>query len=349
MNDRKSFSKKKSFYILDSMLNIQTKTKINEFNYNYLSRVGSLFFDYDFPLDISFKEYLDNSLWNYDFIKKIAKKNYKRLYNCKIIKMGDNVEFYLYEGNRSKKEDGLIKDKIKIDTEELFKDKNKILKEPSLQVIEERNMLRSKLKLQRLVKTNIEVFKTFITLTFDSNKVEIDINKVKEANKKFNVWRTKISTEMKKEGRNFKYICVPEFQKRGAVHYHLLTNIKYDSSFLSKEERKIWQPKSKKWQIGKDVKYWSYGFNQAKNLKNINVVGYISKYMTKNIDNRLFGHNRYLASRNLEMPQEIFLNLNDEKDLKIFEENILGKNQLFSNNYYDIFKNKVSYFEYGKD
>lgn len=86
------------------------------------------------------------------------------------------------------------------------------------------NAMRSKLSLERLIKANADIFKTFITLTFAENVTDID-----KANMKFNTWRTRI----KRDNKEFKYICVPEYQKRGAVHYHLITNLDLNSNFIS--------------------------------------------------------------------------------------------------------------------
>ena len=112
------------------------------------------------------------------------------------------------------------KNKI-IDVDFLFKEENHSRRH-ELNTIEYKNIMRSKFQLQRLVKSNEDIFKTFITLTFEENLKDIDV-----ANQKFKSWRTKIKSIFK----DFKYICVPEFQKRGAVHYHLLTNLEIDKIY----------------------------------------------------------------------------------------------------------------------
>lgn len=250
-----------------------------------------------------------------------------------------NKEYDKYYNNilyDFKKNSNFVKSINKIDTDNLIKlnsnnkEKNKI--------IDIKNINRSKFELQRLVKSNIDVFKTFITLTFEDN-----INNIEFANKKFNIWKTYI----KQLKNDFKYICVPEFQKRGAVHYHLLTNIDYnDENLLSIEERKIWNKKSG-WQIGKDVKGWKYGINMAKKLDNINVIGYITKYMTKDIDNRLWGKRRYLYSYNLIRPKTIYLDTNNLNELiKYFD--ILDYDLQYSNTYISKFNDIIDFKEYKK-
>ncbi|NCC55297.1 MAG: hypothetical protein EOM11_07445, partial [Erysipelotrichia bacterium] len=129
---------------------------------------------------------------------------------------------------------------------------------------------------------------TFITLTFAENIIDINL-----ANKKFNCF----VKCMRRSFPDFKYLGVPEFQKRGAVHYHLLTNLVKGSELL---------PLQKGTNDKYDVKYWSYGFSSVFDLKNtddnFNVVAYICKYFYKDFDNRLFGRTKILKSNNLKKP-----------------------------------------------
>lgn len=268
---------------------------------------------------------LDNSL--------ITATNKKRV-DLKIIDCGNYKQIYYYDRPQLKKDKNL----------DDFKDLNSICLnfnqmsfkkncESSLKQIEYKNILRSRFELQRLVKTNETIFKTFITLTFADN-----ISNIKEANKKFAIWRTKVSSIYK----DFAYVCVPEFQKRGAIHYHLLTNLDIKQSPLI-----IIPQQGKKSQY--DVKYWSYGFSSVFNMKDINVVGYISKYMTKDIDNRLWGHRRYLYSQNLKKPITIEINLKNLNDFKKYLDLINDDFEIsYKNKYYDFLNNDVVYVEYKK-
>ena len=136
-------------------------------------------------------------------------------------------------------------------------------------------------------------FKSFITLTFAENVTDIN-----EANKKFDIWRTKITKVLKDKNISFKYLGVPEFQNRGAVHYHLLTNLEVNGDYLTLQHGK---------ENMYDVKYWKYGFSSAFDIMrntddNFNIALYICKYLYKDIDNRLFGRNKCLKSNNLKKP-----------------------------------------------
>lgn len=84
-----------------------------------------------------------------------------------------------------------------------------------------------------------------------------------------------------------------------------------------------------------DVKYWSSGYSSAFGVKDINVVSYMSKYMMKDIDNRLYGRKRYFYSKNLEIPKTEFLNSNDER-VKLYLSDLLSNKQVkYSNIYLD--------------
>lgn len=253
----------------------------------------------------------------------------KETYTTKLIECGDY--YYLYNFNKLKsKKKKKEKDCKKIDIDYLFKKENKV-RQSELGFIEYKNILRSKFTLQRLVKTNENEFKTFITLTFANNITNIDI-----ANKIFNNWCRQIRRTI----GDFKYVCVPEFQNRGAVHYHLITNLVVDNDIIKTQNGKENQY---------DVKYWNKGFTSVFILDNINVVGYLSKYMTKDIDNRLFNKKRYLYSQNLKHPKEFFLNIENEKD-SIIINNIRNRYiKKYENSYYSIFDDLIINFtEYKK-
>lgn len=265
-------------------------------------------------------------------------------YDMKIVQCGDYVQVYKFRRKKLVDKDLELledskKDKIEFDELNLFKEENLKTKD-NLKTIEYKNITRSKFQMERLIKTNENVFKTFITLTFAENITDINV-----ANKKFHIWRT----YMKKVNKEFLYVAVPEFQKRGAVHYHLLINIDYTNfDCLSKEERKIWDRNDKKWQIGRDVKGWSYGHNMAIDLKDMNVATYLSKYMTKDIDNRLYGHRRYLNSQNLNKPHESYIDLSNIKHYEYFDKILKEKEVVYTNSYVDYFGDEVNFFEFKK-
>jgi len=139
------------------------------------------------------------------------------------------------------------------------------------------NIFRTKSRFKRLVRSNSDLTK-FITLTFAENQTDLTY-----ANKYFNNFIKRFTRLYP----NFQYIAVPEFQKRGAVHYHLLSNI---NTFIKNEDL---------------ARIWGAGFVNIKNLRKLCVNRidlYMVKYLTKNIDNRLFGRRKFLYSRGIKKP-----------------------------------------------
>ena len=139
-------------------------------------------------------------------------------YNIKLVDCGDYVQVYCYEKKKKKRKNddddlNLIKNFDVGESEKERKEKNAVNVE---NVIEVRNIIRSKLQCQRLAKANAKDWETFITLTFAENEQNIE-----SANRKFRYFVDKV----RRVKKDFKYLCIPEFQKRGAIHYHLLTNV----------------------------------------------------------------------------------------------------------------------------
>lgn len=270
---------------------------------------------------------LDSSL-----ISKYEDVERRIIYDVKIIHCGDTYQIYKFDKTRSKenKKDRDIpiipKVSIKdIDTDNLYKPDRVGEVKPILLS----NAIRSNLNCQRIAKANRDNWESFITLTFKEN-----ITDIVYANKIFNAWVSNV----RKLKKDFKYIAVPEFQKRGAVHYHILSN-------LGKEDTNIIIPQKERTEKTKDlttlfdVKYWSRGFARVDFIKGDykKIYSYICKYMTKDIDDKLFGKHRYFNSQNLNKPREEFLDLSNERDLKHFNDIINNSSIDYSSQYKDIY------------
>mgnify|MGYP006868095900 FL=1 len=256
-------------------------------------------------------------------------------YNVKLVDCNEYIQVYFYKKKKIKK--NIVKDfdlnlkKLNIDTD-LNNNTNNFDNE--LKKIEERNIIRSKLSCQRLAKANMKDWETFITLTFEKN-----ITDVQKANKQFRYFIDKI----RRVKKDFKYLCITEFQKRGAIHYHLLTNINIndDTLMYTQNDNKNFR----------HIKYWHNGFNSVEILKGDTkkVIGYISKYMTKDIDDRLFSKHRYFYSQNLIKPKNNFIDLDNEKEVKFYNEKIQDKELIYQNNYINSFDNEnVLFLEFKK-
>lgn len=143
------------------------------------------------------------------------------------------------------------------------------------------NIKRSQKKLRRLINCNPQLNK-FFTLTFAENLTDIKI-----ANWCFK----KFIQRCARLFPDFQYIAVPEFQERGAVHFHLLCNLPYIDGQEGLEALR---------------KLWSHGWIDLKQIELINNVGaYLSHYMGKGADcEKLFKQKKFFFSRSLQRPIE---------------------------------------------
>lgn len=278
-------------------------------------------------------------LLSYILDSKLITETFLKEYDIKFVDCGEFYQVYYYQNKKTvttKKDDidlNLRKLQIKsfMDNEEQKETKTE-LKDGNK--VEDRNIIRSKLSCQRLAKANSKIWETFITLTIAENEQNIE-----NANKMLHSF----TVQIRRIKKDFAYIAIPEFQKRGAIHYHLLTNISIDDDKLiySQED----SPKFK------HIKYWNKGFTSIEPLKGDikKVVGYISKYMTKDIDDRLFGHRRYLYSQNLATPKESYINSDSEQDYNFFTKKIQDKKLIYENVYINPYDNsKVTFLEFQK-
>ena len=193
-------------------------------------------------------------------------------YDKKVIISGKQIEIYEYKesviygysdikkGSRGRQAVANDEDK-EINREKVFK--------------------RARTNLRRLINCNVESDSKFLTLTFKDNVTDLDF-----ANNEFKKFIMRLNYNFKIK---VKYSCVVEFQKRGAIHYHvILYNL------------------SGKVDLNKLSDIWGHGFIKLNKIKGVDNVGaYICKYMTKSDDDRLKGKKMYFNSRNLNKPAEI--------------------------------------------
>jgi hypothetical protein len=138
---------------------------------------------------------------------------------------------------------------------------------------------RARSTVRRIANANSDILKKFLTLTFAENMTDI-----KKARYEFDKFIKRLKTQF----NQLQYIVVLEFQKRGAIHFHLLCNLPYvDSNELAK--------------------IWGHGFIKINKIDNVDNIGaYVTKYMTKDsIDHRLVGKKCYSMSKGLKKPVEL--------------------------------------------
>jgi len=138
-------------------------------------------------------------------------------------------------------------------------------------------------RLRRLINTNAYgVSCSFMTLTFAEN-----IEDLKYAQQYFFKFIKRLSYYITGKNKNvLKYVGVIEFQRRGAIHFHVIFfDFPYvDASVLGA--------------------IWNAGFIRVNLIDGIENLGsYVMKYMTKNFDDpRILTHRAYLCSKGLKRP-----------------------------------------------
>ena len=215
--------------------------------------------------------------------------------------------------------------------EELRKEKQNRKEERRSQTIRDaRNRCR------RIALMNFSEKDTFMTLTFAENISDIQYadNEFKKFIKRFNY----------KYNRKSKFLAVREFQKRGAIHYHILIDWSLPSTLEKESLRELER------YFG--VSVWKHGFVKLLSLKKRetdnspvdNVGAYIIKYMTKDLYEKKMTHNNiYLCSRKLKRPTIL---IQEEAAELLNRVNITNYKEVFSNDYSSEFLGKITYKEY---
>lgn len=161
------------------------------------------------------------------------------------------------------------------------------------------NVRRFKRDFIRLVRANLGGIESPALLTLTM----FEIMGIKQAYSLFTLFFRDLSKITKS---NFRYVAVPEFQRRGAVHFHVL--IWGLSEDLIKNERNNRRIQN----------IWQRGFvDSIPTDGSPRLAGYLGKYMSKAMqDQRLLGQKAYTASRNVLRPllfkaQEEFDDISD--------------------------------------
>ena len=161
-----------------------------------------------------------------------------------------------------------------------------------------RSMNRSKNNLMDILKSN--EFNFFVTLTFDKTKIDrLDDNKTRKA---FTQWANNITRNLP----NLIYVAVPEYHKKGGLHFHLLIGGATAEDLGLEDSGKRVKSGRCKGQIIFNVSKWNRkGFSTATEILDINAVKfYLSKYLTKSkVDPRFYNKKRFYVSRNIKRPQ----------------------------------------------
>ena len=164
----------------------------------------------------------------------------------------------------------------------------------------------------------------FLTLTHAEN-----VQSLAEANAAFTLFMKRLNYRLFKSKKSIiKYLAVIEFQKRGAVHYHLVL---FNLPFIDRETyRTVFN------------EAWGRGFVDIRTVPDRNVGRYITKYLTKSDDLRLRGNKSYFASRGLLRPVII----RDESFVALLREKLPRDAQGYANAYLDEHTGITEYTSY---
>jgi len=187
-----------------------------------------------------------------------------------------------------------------------------------------RNTVRAKNHIRRLVNCNFGSKAKFVTLTFRDTNL-FDIKDIRNCHLQFRNFIRRLRFSFP----DLHYICVVEFQdklKRGAVHFHMIC----DLPFVSNNNLAGW---------------WSFGFVRINEIYNKEMVGsYVSKYLLKNaFDERFRGFRRYYCSNNLITYISMYGNrvgILLSRLLKV--EGVI----VFKQNYNSVFNGRVDYYDF---
>lgn len=252
----------------------------------------------------------------------------------KVIISGHIIEVYEFERepyvpDRKRENDAmtdylLTGDKRVLEKEELPEWLKKELKKQKTRS----NGTRSKNNFRRLVLSNFTEQVNFITLTYAENKTDIA-----EAQKDFDNFMKRLRRYF---GKDFKYIVVTEFQKRGAIHFHMLADLGISwSNQQEEQDKENWFREE----------FWEHGWVDIKDVEHVDNLGaYMQKYMVKRMDDeRLAGKKAYRSSQNMDRP--LILKGEDAQNI-INLYTLQNKKETFTNSYESEYLGNITYKEY---
>jgi len=192
----------------------------------------------------------------------------------------------------------------------------------------EKRFLRARREIRYVVNSNISPSSKFLTLSYADN-----VQDLTKTNKDFKDFIKRLNCFLygRRGGAKVQYLCVPEFQKRGAVHYHLvLFNLPYIP-------------------VHKIADLWGWGFVKINRIKHCDNVGaYVCKYLNKNTvvtAEKLSGRKCFFRSRNLKSP-EISVFPVDSENLIIKGVSLRSDDVVFEKEYETEYYGRVRYREY---
>lgn len=199
----------------------------------------------------------------------------------RIVQFGDVTQVYKYEREYHYKE--------RPPQTRIQKKRAQERRKLSLRSRSKRSIYRSRMAFFRLCHHN-NVYSstiTFLTLTF---AYDVQIEKAQRALSEF---FRRLSKKIDTNGVSIRYISVPEFTKKGRIHYHILV---YDLPPEIPQSERITRNIQRQWRHG-------YADARIARYTSPKIAGYMAKYMAKTFDDqRIKLWRGYTCSRNIEVP-----------------------------------------------
>lgn len=194
-----------------------------------------------------------------------------KVYKKKAVLYGDNVDVYEFQ-------------RVKV----TFKRERSPIKKRSCATSprSEASVRRARTQVRRLTEANVGKWGNykpiFSTLTQKEN-----ITSLLTSNRRFRAFIKRANYFF---GFDLKYVAVPEFQKRGSVHYHIVF---FNLPFVD---------------LQKFEALWSHGMTNIQVIKKLDRTGhYLAKYFTKACTDPRMKHKKaYFASKGLIRPVDIY-------------------------------------------
>lgn len=166
----------------------------------------------------------------------------------------------------------------------------------------------------------------------------------------------KLNRIAEKNKIELKYLAVIEYQKRGAIHYHMLCNLNKDM-FPGNDEPSARLKDYTNKEILFSDNVWCNGLCNIKNITKVDNLGaYIIKYITKEMTTQK-NKKKYLKSNNLlkgevignkVLTQEELEN-KDRVDIGGIVESYRDRLPVYTSSYHNDFWGKITYREYNLD
>lgn len=181
----------------------------------------------------------------------------------------------------------------------------------------QKNVFRATKKVRSLCNHYGHLLTKFYTLTYAFNISENDFSESNNLFKKFIM-------RVKHKYGSFEYLCVPELQKNGNIHYHMICSLPYIP-------------------VNEIQTIWSHGLVYITRIDSINNLGaYLSSYIEKDFGKSFPGKKHFFKSKGLVYPepQKVFKGISEEYD---------KKNLVYSSTNFNVYCGRVETKIYNKN